>query len=586
MENETRENVFEYIQREEKEFQTHGVPIIDGWDFEMYRHIRLSVLYKYGQLDTGKTDDKPVENIILPILNVAYRLEDINIKDIEPYVNDKDNYYKSFLVRKFHNKWVRKFEIDTFIDSVKTSWIDFGLGLVKNKGKNPEVVPLQRLAFCDQTDILSGPICEKHQFSPDQLLEMKGKWNADAIDEAITMARAEKANQQVQGQKQKTPGRYIEVYELHGMCPEDWNPKVDDPDPDKYTRQMHCITYYQSADKRKHGIALYQGSEGKSIYDAIKRDEIYGRACGYGGAEELFEPQVWHTYSRMQMKEMLDVASAMIIKTTDPGLAKRQKITDLVKGEMLEVEDGKIADQLVITPINWQVFDKWQEDMKLSARTAGSANDPQLGIEPKSGTAMGLQRTVIAQGQGIHEYRQGLFATFLGRLYKNWFLKYLVDEMNKGDEWLSELDLKEMQWIAERITNNAGENRIKKLILSGKIVRPEEIDAFKEVFRKEWLAGGNKRFIAILKDEFKDIPIDVEVNIAGKQKDLANLTEKIVSFMRAIIATPQMLTLPGMADLMNQVIEFSGLNPVDFSQLKPEQLVPAQQPQSQMALAQ
>ena len=160
----TNETVFEYITREEIEYKTGpGVPVIDGWDFKMHEHIRLSVLYKYGQLDSGKTDDKPVENIILPILNVAYRLEDINVKDIEPYVDDSKNYFKSFLVKKFHDRWARKFEIDTFIDSVKTSWIDFGLGLVKNVGKNPEDVPLQRLAFCDQTDILSGPICKTHR---------------------------------------------------------------------------------------------------------------------------------------------------------------------------------------------------------------------------------------------------------------------------------------------------------------------------------------------------------------------------------------------------------------------------------------
>lgn len=587
MENETKEDVFSYILREEKEFKTRGVPVIDGWDFEMYKHIRLSVLYKYGQLDKNKTENTPVENIILPILNVGYRLEDVNVKDIEPYVDDKDNYHKSFFVRKYHNRWTRKFEIDTFIDNTKTSWIDFGLCLVKNVGKNPELVPLQRLAFCDQTDILSGPICEKHLYSPDQLLEKKGKWDYDAIDELIMRARAEKSNQQVEGQKAKTPGNYIEVYELHGMFPEEWNPKIANPDPDKYTRQIHVVSYYQSEDKRKKGIALYQGKEKESIYDACKRDEIYGRACGYGGAEELFESQVWHTYSLIQMKEMLDVAANMIIATTDPSLAKRQRITDLEKGEMLEVADGKEVKQLIITPINWQVFDKWQEDRKLAARTMGSANDPQLGIEPKSGTAMGLQKVVIAQGQSIHEYRRGLFATFLARLYKNWFLQYLVDEMNKGDEWVEELDLKEMQWLADQITIKEGEKKKKKMILEGKAPTQIEIDIFKENFKKQWLGGGNKRFIKIIKDEFKDIPIDVNVNIAGKQKDLANLTEKIVSFMKAIISAPQILTIPGMADLLNQVVEYSGLNPVDFSGLKPQQLAPvAQQPAPQPMLNQ
>ena len=576
----TELTVFDYITQEETAFKTAGVPIVDGWDFEMHNHIRRTVLYKYGQLETGKTDDKPVENIILPILNVAYRSEDIDVKDIIPYVDDKNNTHKSLLVKKFHDRWARREELDTFIDAVNASRIDFGLGLVKFVGGKPELVPLQRLAFCDQTDILSGPICEKHMYSPDQLMEMAGRWDKDKIEEVITMSRSEKANTQVEGQKAKTPGRYIEVYELHAMCPESWDPKVNDGDPNKWTRQFHVVCYYQGEQDERNGIALFQGTEKESIYDAIKRDEIYGRACGYGGAEELFEPQVWNTYSRIQMKEMLDVASLMIVKTTDAGLAKRQKITDLEKGEILEVEDGKDASQLVLQPINWGVFDKWQDDMKLNARTIGSANDPQLGVQPPSGTAMGLQKVVLAQGQGIHEHRRGIFATFLAKLYKNWFLKNLVDEMNKGDEWIDELSLDEMQWVAEKATKNAGEKRKKKLFLEGKGVDQLQIDEYKENFKEEWLGGGNEKFITIIKDEFKDIPIDVKVNIAGKQKDLANMTEKIVSFMRAIVSTPQMLTIPGMADLLNQVVEYSGLDPVDFSGLKPEQLVPAQPEQA------
>lgn len=550
---------------------------MDGWDFEMHRHIRLSVLYKYGQLDSGKTDDKPVENIILPILNVAYRLEDIDVKDINPYVNEAKNFWKSFFVKKFHDKWARKFEIDTFIDEAKISRIDFGLTLVKNfDNKQPECVPLQRLAFCDQTDVLSGPICEKHLYSPDQLQEMAGKWDKDKIEEVIVLSRAEKANSQVSGQKAKTPGKYIEVYELHGVFPEDW--LEDDGDPDKYVRQVHIIVFAtKKARDNKQGTILFRGKEKVSIYDACKRDNLYGRACGYGGCEELFEPQVWNTYSRIQMKEMLDIASAMILKTTAQSL-KNRKTTDLEKGEILSIEDGEDISQVVITPINWQVFDKWQADMRTAAQTMGSANDPQLGVQPASGTAMGLQKVVIAQGQGIHEYRRGTFATFLARLYKNWFLDFLVNEMNKGDEWLNELTLKEIQWVAEQISDNEGNKETIRRVFAGEDITKEAIEAFKEDFKKDFKKGGLKKFIKLIKNEFKNIPVDVDVNIAGKQKYLANLTEKIVSFMKAIVATPQILTIPGMADLLNQVIEFSGLNPVDFSGLA-EQLAPPQQQQ-------
>ncbi|MEA2067516.1 MAG: hypothetical protein U9O65_10605 [Thermotogota bacterium] len=557
-------NVFDYIKNNETAFQTGiGVPIVDGWDFDMYNHIRKSTLYKFGQLaNRTKTDNDPVINIILPILNVAYRVENIDVKDIVPYVDDPDNQHKSLFVKKFHDRWARReeFEMDEFLDDLQESKTDFGLVLVKKGSGYPEVVPLQRLAFCDQTDILSGPICEKHSYTVDQLLEMKGKWDSDAIDDLIVLAQTEKPQQQVKGKKQDTPGKYIEVYELHGMLPDSWL----DGDPDVYTRQIHIISYYQSEDINDKGITLYSGPEKESIYEAHKRDKIYGRACGLGGVEELFEPQVWHTYSAIQKKEMLDTAALMIVKTTDGGLAKRQRITDLRKGEMLELQDGTDASQLVLQPINWGVFDDWQNDMKLTAQTQGSANDPTLGVEPKSGTPFALQKMTTVQGMGIHEYRQGKMITFVSKLYRKWFLKQIVAEMNKGDEWMEELSLDEMKDIAEKISNKEVNSKIKKLILSGKLVSPEEIEVFRVQFKELWMKGGNKRFFKLIKDEMKDIAVDVKINIKNKQKNLIEEADKIISFMRAIIASPVLLENEGFADLMNQVIEKYGLNPVDF----------------------
>jgi hypothetical protein len=568
----TTENVFDYIIREENNFKFGtGVPIVDGWDWKMHEHIRKSTLYKYGQLaNRTKTDDDPVINIILPILNVSYRSEDIDLKDIIPYVDDPQNNHKSLIVKKFHDRWARQeeFEMDEFIDDLKTEKTDYGLTLIKKGSEYPEVVPLQRIAFCDQTDILSGAICEKHSYTPEQLLEMKGKWDDEAIDELITLSRSERSQQQVKTQKQKTPSQYIEVYELHGVFSEEWNPKIDDPDPDAYSRQLHIVSFYtgEDADDRK-GIALYQGVETDNPYDALKRDKIYGRACGYGGVEELFEPQVWHTYSAIQKKEMLDVAANMIVMTTDAGLARRQKITDLEKGEMLEIEEGKDAKQLVLQPINWQVFDDWQEQMKLTAQTQGSANDPQLGVEPKSGTPFSLQRLTTVQGQGLHEYRRGKMATFIAKLYRKWFLKQMVAEINKGDEWMEVFNLDELKDIAEKLATNKAEKKKKELILKGRATYQDEIDAYKEKIKQKWLDIGEERSIKALKDELKNINVDVKINITDKQKNLIEEADKIVNFMRLIISNPMILQNKGFADLMSQIIEKYGLNPVDFQKI-------------------
>ena len=67
---------------------------------------------------------------------------------------------------------------------------------------------MQTLAFCDQTNALTSPICIKHQYTPAELVSFKGKWDADKIDMVIVLAENNKkvklANEQKQIQQENT----------------------------------------------------------------------------------------------------------------------------------------------------------------------------------------------------------------------------------------------------------------------------------------------------------------------------------------------------------------------------------------------
>src|SRR3990167_2232137 len=95
-----------------------------------------------------------------------------------------------------------------------------------------------------------------------------------------------------------------------------------------------------------------------------------------------------------------------------------------------------------------------------------------------------------------------------------------------------------------------------------------------------WLIE-NKQILEILKDEFKDIGIKIDINIAGKQKNLIALTDKIFSIFQFAFANPQgfqqVMQIPGMSKSFNDILEFSGLNPVDFAGLSTMNLTPPMQ---------
>ena len=579
-------DIYSFITTEEANFKL-PIPFADTGTWNMYSHVNLTVKYKNSIYRDGYDENRPFKNIIRPILNLAYRAEGFDVKDIVLFVNDKVNYFKSFLVRKFHEMWARKVGLDTFIDELVEAWVDFGGVLVKDiNNERPEVVPWQRISFVDQTDVLSGPICEKHYLSPNQLKETEKKgWKN--VDQVITLARKETNVKTAEyGRRAETPGKYIEVYELHGAFPRHWlydkdeggnysgkyfDETNEESEDNEYVGQVHVCAFYQTPEGMKRGITLYKSRENTLPYKLSLRDKIFGRALGLGGAEELFQDQVWTNYGTIHIKNMLDAASKIVFQTTDPAYANRNKIQGMENLEITVVEDEKEIRQIDTRPLNIAVFENSVKEWEAHARQMGAANESILGESPSAGTPFKLQELITAESHSLHEYRKGQLATFVDEVYRDWIIPYIAREISKGQEFLAELDLEELRAIADNLVIKETNAMVKEMILNGQDVFSEDLQAHKQMVRDDFMKGGSKRFVEILKGELKSAPIDIEINIVGKQKDLVGRTDKLVNILRQMISTynPQTQTFmifedPRMLKLFNQIIESSGLSPIDF----------------------
>lgn len=567
--------IYQYIQGEEEAFRTTRVPLASNWrDWNFMEHVDRSFQLKNSKFYLGNQDyTRPFNNIILPIANVNYRTEGFDVKDAQIYVDDTENHHKSFIARKKHNWWAKENEIDTAIDESVESYFDYGLALVKNVGDaKPEVVPLQQIAFCDQTDIMSGPVCLKHHYSISEMLEFKGKWNNEDVDKTLLMARTTQDVDSADGDTTKTPGKYVEVYELHGMFPESWlgaeKLGADWEDTGKYSPQIHIVTYYISPSdgKTKQGITLFKGKESKPIFKALVRDPIHGRACGRGGIEELFHPQIWTNFSELHINQMLEAVSKVLLKTNKKKVVQLNNWKNMKHGQILDLDGDGTLEQLVLQPINKAHFDNAVNKWEQVARTIGSASDPQLGLNPTSGTPLGTTEIVTSQGQGVHEYRRGKIAVFWQEIYRDWVLPHFAKELQNSDKWLDELTLDELQDIAEKVATKEANNRIKRMVLAGRIPTKEEADQFRAVIKETFMKQGEKRFLEIIKDEYADLALDVEISIVSKQKDLAEAVSKLNSVFRTVF-TPegvQMLQNPSIAKLFNEILDKSGLSPINF----------------------
>jgi hypothetical protein len=541
----------------------------------MAEHIERCFNVSNGWFHSGKNDGtRPYDDIVTPIIDVAFRLEGFDVKDIYPYVNDVEQAYKSFIVRKYHPQWARNNQIDTFIDDVVESSIIYDLVLIKDVKRNPEVINLQDIAFCDQTDVLSGAIGIRHYSTPAELQEYKGKWNDEKIDEVITMAKASKKVSMANDQEAKTTDKNIEWFEVYGNFPETWY--KEDGDPNKYVPQLHILNFYTTSEGKKQGITLWSGKDVKLTdrFKALKIDRIRskGRACGRSIVERLFEPQVWQNYSGIKLKKMLD--NAVNLLQTDSDEYGNKKITDLKENTVIKHEPGKPLTKIDMGIQNFSAVESYQDRMKNGAMMLGSASEAALGIAPASGTPFALQNLIVQQGEGIHEYRRGKIATFFADvLYPEWFIPDMVAEMNGGKKFSEDLSADELAKVADQIAKNVVNKHLKDIILKGGKPTPDMQKVLEDVVRKEFMKGGERQFFEVMKGELTDVPIKVFINVAGKQKNLAKDADKLSNII--MFALKAGVPLQTLSKPINELLEASGLSPIDFN-LIPETPPPTQ----------
>ena len=238
--------------------------------------------------------------------------------------------------------------------------------------------------------------------------------------------------------------------------------------------------------------------------------------------------------------------------------------------EITTIEDGKSIRQVpTAAPANIQLFSQSINEFFENAQLGGAAFDPLLGKQPTSGTTFRGQERTVAQGKGLHERRRGQRAKFLEEIYRDFIIPDIVRSILNGKEFLSTLSQDDFSWISDQLAENYANKTTIEDILNGKL--PREKDVLMQEFLTSFSKKGNKHVLKILKDEFRGVEVKMGINIAGKQKDLATLSDKVLSIFQFVFANPQafqqVLKLPGMERAFSDILEFSNIDPVSFSQI-------------------
>jgi hypothetical protein len=591
-------DIFSYIKSEENRYETEPQRLGDNWEWNMRDHIQLIFHLKHGIFYTGENNwTRVFKKIMLPLLRLSYWMEDIEVKDIVFYIESRGGRVLSFLLKKYHEEvYTKEHDLDTFLDDITESEVDYGGVLVqKTNLPRPEVMSLNTVAFCDQTDIMGGPIGFKHHFSPDGLRKMgKLGWGQESngatitIEELIIMAGNQKDPVGMDDtDRNQSTGKAIEVYIVRGPLPEHY--LEDNNNMEDWYNQVQIVAFYTDKDNKRHGVTLYRKKEEEGNLMFHQTEKVQGRGLGYSDGESLLGPQVWTNFLEIHKMNMMEAGSKVPLFTDDSTYQNRNKILDMENLEITTIsEDSKFGIRQVPTaaPANLQLLSGAVDNIFDNAQLLGAAFDPVLGKEAVSGTTFRGQERTVAQGRGWHDRRKGQRAKFVEIIYRKMIIPQMVRDITSSDKkFLATLTPEELSWVSEQMATNYANARIKEKMFGAmekgnEMPTREEQEVLKATFKKEFAKGGNKRLLGMLKDDFKGVEIKLGINIANKQKDLVNLSDKILSIFQFAIQNPdglrQAMQVPALAQSFNDILEFGGLSQADFLTLTqpPEQQAP------------
>lgn len=573
-------NIYSWIKQEENKFETQEIQLADNWYWNFRNHVQLIFHLKNGIFMQGANDwTRAFKNIMEPLLNLAYWTEDIEVKDVNFFIEGSNGKALSFLIKKYHDEiYVRENNIDELFDEIAESDIDYGGTLVQKGVKIPEVLQLNSIAFCDQNDILSAPIGFKMYLSPDKLRSMgKYGWGKESngatisLDDLCVLATQETEIPGNNGKKNERSGKVVEIYFVRGNMPSHF--LNDDDNMETEFNQLHIVAFYTNKEGNKTGVTLYRKEESEGNLKFHTTKKVYQRALGRGAGETFLGPQIWTNFLTIHKTNLLEAASKVPLQTDDDSFTDRNAIQDMENLQVMTLADGKSVRPIqTASPVNINLMEGAINEWFEHAQYAGSAFDPIMGKESSSGTTFRGQERSVAQGKGLHERRRGQRAKFIEEIYRDYIIPDIKKEILKGKKFLAELTPDELNWVAEQMAIVDSNKIIVDAILkNGKAITEEEQNALIEIRKQSIMKQGNRQLIEILEDEFDGVEIKMGINIAGKQKDLLGLSDKLLSIFQFIIANPQgfqsAMQIPALAKAFENILEYGGMSIADFSTL-------------------
>ena len=375
--------------------------------------------------------------------------------------------------------------------------------------------------------------------TPAELSSKKDVWdNVDKVIKAYTDKQTKKDN----GVKK------ICVMEAHGKFPES---VLKEGGSQTKFKQMHFIV---SGD-----YVLFEEEEKESPYKYLAWDNVAGRGLGVGIVEDGFEAQMWINDAIIAEKNVMDLAGKVYIKTNATSLGQNI-LTDSDNGQIFELKEGEDMNLLNLVPNSLPQFQNLVEKWNTQYERATNTFEAVTGETLPANTPLGSVAIQSAQASSFFDYRREEAGIFWTEVIMKWIIPVLIKKINKEHILSSDFSPNELQAIDKSFSTYHTNDRIKQGILEGNIMTQEQYDEVFQFYTQLLKEDGKRRYIDIPKGYFSDFEDKLTVDITGETRNKQTTLQTLDNILAKISANPMLLQDPNLANLLNEILEVSGIN--------------------------
>jgi len=303
----------------------------------------------------------------------------------------------------------------------------------------------------------------------------------------------------------------------------------------------------------------------------------------------LFEAQWMNNHARKALKGELDLGKT-VFQTADPNFVGQNATDAIDTGDILIHAVGQELTKINNSAQDVAALQSFGAAWKALGMENTGVSEAMLGSTPKSGTAWRQTEAILQESHDLFELMQENKGLHITDMLTDYVIPYIKKtQLNNRDEIIATLESHDIKMIDSEFiaidTEKAIKQDVKESLLRGELPVDLNVDATEEGIKKALSKQGNTRSFVPSevgatqwKEYFKDLEWDLEIDITGEGRNVAEAMTTINTVLQITAANPQAVNDPLFRNLLNKALNLTGaISPLELAQIESTPPAPPQQ---------